>query len=96
MSTHLLEIAKKAEADKTYRFQNLSRELSEEFLQDCWKTIRRDAACGVDQVTVAEYQTHLKENLQDLVTRWKEGRYRSRLMRRKWIPKGTDPTRKLQ
>ena len=67
MSTHLLEIAKKAEADKTYRFQNLSRELNEEFLQDCWKTLRRDAASGVDQVTVAEYQTHLKENLQDLV-----------------------------
>ena len=94
MSTQLLEIAKKAEADKTYRFQNLSRELSEEFLQDCWKTIRRDAASGVDQVTVAEYQTHLKENLQDLVTRLKEGRYRARLIRRKWIPKGTDPTRK--
>ncbi|MBK8575649.1 MAG: group II intron reverse transcriptase/maturase [Elusimicrobia bacterium] len=94
MSTHLLEIAKKAEVDKTYRFQDLSRELKEEFLQDCWKTIRRDAACGVDHVTVADYQSHLKENLQDLVTRLKEGRYRARLIRRKWIPKGTDPTRR--
>ena len=94
MSTHLLEIAKKAEVDKTYRFQDLSRELNEEFLQDCWKTIRRDAASGVDHVTVADYQAHLNENIQDLVTRLKEGRYRARLIRRKWIPKGTDPMRK--
>jgi RNA-directed DNA polymerase len=94
MSTRLLEIAKKADVDKTYRFQDLSRERNEEFLLDCWKTLRRDAASGVDHVTVADYQTHLTENLQDLVTRLKEGRYRARLIRRKWIPKGTDPTRK--
>ena len=46
MSTRLLEIAKQAETDKTYRYQDLSRELSEEFLNDCWRTLRRDAACG--------------------------------------------------
>jgi group II intron reverse transcriptase/maturase len=94
MSTHLLEIAKKAEVDKTYRFQNLWRELNEEFLLTCWKTLRRDAASGVDRVTVADYQENLEENIQDLVRRLKEGRYRAQLIRRKWIPKGTDPTRK--
>jgi group II intron reverse transcriptase/maturase len=94
MSTRLLEIAKEAETGKTYRYQDLSRELSEEFLNDCWRTLRRDAACGVDGVTAGQYQEHLQENIQDLVKRLKEGRYRARLIRRKWIPKGTDPTRK--
>lgn len=94
MSTRLLEIAKKADIDRTYRFQDLSRELNEELLMDCWKTLRRDAASGVDQVTVADYQRNLKENMKDLLRRLKEGRYRARLIRRKWIPKGADSNQK--
>ena len=94
MSTRLLEIAKKAETDKTYRYQDLSRELTEEFLTDCWRTLRRDAACGVDQVTAADYQENLQENIQALVGRLKEGRYRAQMIRRKWIPKGTDPAKR--
>jgi RNA-directed DNA polymerase len=95
VQTSLLGIAKKARSDKRYRFRNLYRELNEELLLDSWRLLRKDAALGVDQVSAAEYEANLEENIRQLVERLKRKRYRARLVRRQYIPKGDGRMRPL-
>lgn len=87
MKTSLRAIAKKAAEQKKYRFQDLYRLLNEENLRWSFHPLRRDAACGVDRTTWAEYERSLEENLSDLVNRLKQKRYRAWRVRRKHIPK---------
>ena len=95
MQTSLQGIAQKAKEQKKHRFQDLYRMLNEEFLLDCWRHIRKDAAYGVDEVSAREYEKDLQENIRDLVERLKRGRYRAKLVRRKYIPKGEGKMRPL-
>jgi group II intron reverse transcriptase/maturase len=95
VQTSLLGIAKKAESDKRYRFRNLYRELNEELLRDSWRLLRKDAALGVDQVSAADYEADLEENIHQLVERLKRKSYRARLVRRQYIPKGDGRMRPL-
>jgi group II intron reverse transcriptase/maturase len=95
VQTSLLGIAKKAKAEKRYRFRNLYRELNEELLLDSWRLIRKDAAYGVDRVSASEYEANLEENIKQLVERLKRKSYRARLVRRQYIPKGDGGRRPL-
>ena len=95
VQTSLLGIAKKASSDKRYRFRNLYRELNEEMLHDSWRLIRKDAAYGVDLISAAEYEANLEENIRQLVERLKRKRYRAKLVRRHYIPKGEGKMRPL-
>lgn len=95
VQTSLLGIAKKARIDKRYRFRNLYRELNEELLLDSWRLLRKDAALGVDGVSAAEYEANLEENIHQLVERLKRKRYRAKLVRRHYIPKGEGKLRPL-
>lgn len=95
VQTSLLGIAKKAKSEKRYRFRNLYRELNEELLRDSWRLLRKDAALGVDRVSAAEYEANLEENIHQLVERLKRKRYRARLVRRHYIPKGEGKWRPL-
>jgi RNA-directed DNA polymerase len=88
MPTSLQGIAKKAKEQKEHRFGNLFEMLDEEYLRDCWRYIRKDAAYGVDRVSAREYEENLDENIRGLVERLKRGSYRARLVRRQYIPKG--------
>lgn len=69
--------------------------LNENFLQESWKLVRKDAATGVDRVTAKEYGEHLTTHVRDLIERLKKGSYRAKLVLRKWIPKGKDKLRPL-
>lgn len=95
MQTSLQGIAKRAKAQRKHRFQDLYRMLNEEFLLESWRDIRKDAAYGVDQVSAEEYEQNLGENIRNLVERLKRGRYRAKLVRRKYIPKGEGKMRPL-
>lgn len=95
MQTSLQGIAKRAKEQKKHRFQDLYRMLDEEFLLESWRDIRKDAAFGVDRVSAEEYEQNLGENIRDLVERLKRGRYRAKLVRRKYIPKGEGKMRPL-
>jgi RNA-directed DNA polymerase len=95
VQTSLLGIAKKAKADKQYRFRNLYRELNEALLLDSWRLIRKEAAYGVDRVSANEYEANLEENIHQLVERLKRKSYRARLVRRQYIPKGDGGQRPL-
>jgi len=95
MQTSLEGIAKKAKERPEYRFRNLYTMLDEEFLKECWRDIRKDAAYGVDKVSAEEYEKNLDENIENLVNRLKQKRYRAKLVRRKYIPKGDGRMRPL-
>ena len=95
MQTSLRGIAKKAQEQKRHRFGNLYEMLNEEFLLDSWRHIRKDAAYGVDQVSVEEYEENLEENVRQLVERLKRKSYRAKLVRRQYIPKGEGKFRPL-
>jgi RNA-directed DNA polymerase len=95
MQPSLQGIAKKAKEQKQHRFQDLYRMLNEEFLLDCWRYIRKDAAYGIDQVSAKEYEQNLEENIRQLVERLKRKCYRAKLVRRQYIPKGEGKMRPL-
>jgi len=95
VQTSLEGIAKKAKEQPEYRFRNLYTMLNEEYLKECWRDIRKDAAYGVDRVSAEEYEENLEENIANLVSRLKQKRYRAKLVRRKYIPKGDGRMRPL-
>jgi len=85
--TSLLGIAKKAASDKAHRFQNLFGMLNVGYLLACWRLINKRAASGVDRQDARAYEANLRENVEALATAVKEGRYRAKLVLRKYIPK---------
>ena len=95
MSTFLQGIANKAQRQPKHRFGNLYELLNEEYLKECWRDIRKDAAYGVDGVSAEEYERNLDENIHDLVERLKQKRYRAKPVRRVYIPKGKGKMRPL-
>ena len=88
--TSLCGIATRAKTCKDHRFQDLYRMLDAGLLLQCWKEINKDSASGVDEVTAAEYGQELNGNIQNLVQRLKAKRYRAKLVRRVYIPKGEE------
>ena len=95
MRTSLEGIAQKAAAQPEYRFRNLVALLDEEFLEESWRDIKKNAAYGVDQVSAADYERHLAENIHALVACLKRGGYHAKLVKRKYIPKGEGKVRPL-
>jgi RNA-directed DNA polymerase len=93
--TSLRGIADKANADQRHRFRDLYRCLNVELLLDCWGDLHQDAASGVDGVTGQAYAANLQANVEALVERLKQQRYRARLIRRRYMPKGNGPERPL-
>ena len=93
--TSLRAIAEKAIRDKHHRFGGLYRLLTRGALRACFYQLRKDAASGVDGVTFQDYEKKLEPNLQDLEKRLKSKSYRTRLVRRKYIPKAPGKLRPL-
>ena len=87
MPTSLRAIATKARERKDLRFFNLYRLIDENFLLECWRDIRKNAAYGVDGISARQYEENLMDNIGNLVERLKRKTYRARLVRRHWIPK---------
>ncbi len=86
-TTSLRGIANKAAMDKAHRFRNLFGLLSVEFLLWCWQFVNKRAASGIDRLDARRYGENLRENIEGLVEAVKEGRYRVKLVLRKYIPK---------
>ena len=95
MQTSLSGIARKAKAQPKYRFRNLYGMLDERLLGDSWLGIRKSAASGVDGISAREYEKDLEGNIRELVEDLKGKRYRAKLVRRKYIPKGQGKLRPL-
>jgi retron-type reverse transcriptase len=93
--TFLRAIADKAARDRHHRFGDLYRQLDESALRQSFYLLRKDAASGVDGETFEAYEKNLDNNLANLVQRLKNKRYRAKLVRRKYIPKGQGKWRPL-
>ena len=74
--------AQKAARQKAYRFRTLYGMLKEELLRDCWRDIRKEAACGVDHVSAQAYEQNLEGNIRSLVERLRRKRDRAKLVKR--------------
>jgi len=93
--TFLQALSNKAGTAKAHRFQNLYGSLNESLLHDAWRKLNKQGAPGVGKVTIAQYGENLGENIKRLVERLRRDDYRSRLIRRKYIPKGNGKERPL-
>jgi group II intron reverse transcriptase/maturase len=69
--------------------------LDEDFLTEALHQLRKDAAAGIDQMTIAEYSQNLKENISDLHQRLVNRTYRAQPAKRVWIPKADGSQRPL-
>jgi group II intron reverse transcriptase/maturase len=95
MSPELTKVAERAKRHPEQRILALARLIDEPALERVYGRLRRDAAVGVDGVTVEQYGEQLAANLQALRTRMKAGQYRHQPIRRVNIPKENGTTRPI-
>lgn len=89
MPTSLRGIAQKARKDPTYKFGNLYWLLNEGNLRWCFSKINRKASPGVDEVDYEMFSENLLENIEELTADLKGKRYHAKLVKRRYIPKGS-------
>ena len=95
VQTSLRGIAKTASLNKHHRFRDLYRLLNMEMLHLAWKGLNKNSAIADDDISVREYGGDLDANLERLVERLKQKRYRAKLIKRRYIPKGNGKKRPL-
>lgn len=76
-------------------FTTLAHLMDEDFLTEAFHQLRKDAAAGIDKMTVEEYERNLRERITDLHRRLVTREYRAQPARRVWIPKGDGGQRPL-
>ena len=95
VSTKLAQIAKQSKCDPAMVFTTLAHLMDEDFLTEAFHQLRKDAAAGIDQMTVEEYKGNLRENIAELHRKLVSREYRAQPARRVWIPKGDGGQRPL-
>lgn len=93
--TKLRLITQRAKESPKYKFTSLAYLLNEGFLEQCLKALKKNKACGIDGVTVKEYEANLGENLKNLVSRMRALHYYPKPVKRVNIPKPDGKTRPL-
>jgi retron-type reverse transcriptase len=94
-SPGLVKVAERAKRHPEQRILGLAHLIDEPALERAFRDLRRDAAVGVDGVTVEQYGGQLAANLQALRARMKAGQYRHQPIRRVNIPKENGATRPI-
>ncbi|SRR6266550_3638651 len=87
MQDKLNQIAVRAKQDKRLKFTSLVHLINTENLVRCYKELKRNKACGVDQITVESYGENLNEKLEVLVESTKRKQYQPQPVKRVYIPK---------
>ena len=96
VSRTLSALGTKAGKEPGHRFRGLARLLDRQLLGEAFSKLKRKAAPGIDGVFHAEYAKNLEENLLALESRLKQGSYRARPVKRRWIAKaGSNKMRPL-
>jgi group II intron reverse transcriptase/maturase len=85
VSTKLAGLA--ARARKEARLTNVVQFVDEELLRLAFRSLRKQAAPGVDGQSYEDYAVDLDQKLRDLHTRLKSGRYQAPVIRRVYLPK---------
>ena len=76
-------------------FTSLAHLLNGEFLRECYESLGKEKACGVDGRSWQEYGVQLDANLANLVTRLQAKRYKPLPAKRVYIPKNEHEKRPL-
>jgi group II intron reverse transcriptase/maturase len=84
-----------AARDRGFQFTSLAHLLNAEYLGECYKSLNRNKAVGIDEVSWEDYGRKLDENLEQLVTRLKRKKYQPIPARRVYIPKNEAEKRPL-
>src|SRR5215470_6062650 len=84
-----------ASRDKKLRFTALLHHVTVDLLRDSYRSLKKQAAPGVDGVTWEEYGQALEARLTDLHGRIHRGAYQAKPSRRVWIPKSDGRQRPL-
>jgi len=95
VSTKLARIAEQSKRDAALVFNTLAHLMDEDFLTEAFGQLRKDAAAGIDQMTVVEYEVGLAGRIADLHRRLVTREYRAQPARRVWIPKADGGQRGL-
>lgn len=95
VSPGLLMVAERAKKNPSERILSLCRFVDVAALAPAYDRLRKDAAVGVDGVTVEQYGQQLEENLVELHAKLKAGQYRHQPIRRVLIPKDKGKTRPI-
>ncbi len=88
ISTRQQKIVELARMEPKMALTTLAHHIDTVWLAEAYQRTRKDGAVGVDGVTARQYEERLSENLEDLLSRFKSGRYRAPPVRRVHIPKG--------
>jgi len=84
-----------ARREPDFQFTSLAHLLNVEYLRDCYESLNRNRAVGIDKVSWEEYGRKLDENLELLVSRLKRKKYKPIPARRVYIPKSKTEKRPL-
>lgn len=95
VSQGLQSVRRAAKEKKQEKFTALLHHLTVDLLRECFKTMKRNAAAGVDGMTWKEYEQGSEERLKDLHDRVYRGAYRAQPSRRVYIPKADGRQRPL-
>ena len=93
--TQLQRIGDRARKKPKEKWTNLLSHIRAPLLEEAYQRLRRNAACGVDEVTWEEYGERLDERLLDLQDRVHRGSYHPQPVRRVYIAKSGGRTRPL-
>ena len=93
--TKLSLIAGHARRDHDFQFTSLMHLLNVEFLRDCYNSLNRNRAVGIDEVSWEDYGVNLEKKLEDLVSRIRRRSYKPMPARRVYIPKNETEKRPL-
>lgn len=94
-SPGLAKVTERAKRHPDQRILALAHLIDEPVLERSYRSLRRNAAVGIDGVTVEQYGGALAANLQALRARMKAGQYRHQPIRRVNIPKENGLTRPI-
>jgi RNA-directed DNA polymerase len=95
MSPGLTKVAERAKAYPDVQLLALAHHIDEAALERAYRRLRKEAAVGVDGITVTQYGEGLVANVQALRGKMKAGQYRHQPIRRVNIPKASGGTRPI-
>lgn len=84
-----------ARRDRNFQFTSLAHLLNVEYLRDCYNSLNRHKAVGIDKVSWEGYGKQLEENLESLVSKLKRKKYKPQPARRVYIPKNEKEKRPI-
>src|SRR6266849_4925970 len=93
VATKLAELAARARRERT--LTNVIQFVDEELLRLAFRSLRKQAAAGVDGRSYEDYAANLDQNLKDVHARLTTGRYKAPVIRRVYIPKGNGKRRPI-